>query len=177
MDLKGQILTENSKWNVDYITKEIGNDAETFRLLWSFLNTQAPPLSTRSAWVLESLSQKYPNLIEPYLKEIIERLPAVNNDTIKRHLVKILSFSILPEEYLGKLFDICLGFIESTKETVAVKVHSMQILYNISELEPELKPELIAIIENQSEKSSSGFKARGIMLLDKLIKETGSNEY
>jgi len=172
MDLKEQLLTENSKWNATYIANEVGDNVEQFTLLWNYIKNEAPPLSTRSAWAFENVCKRYPDLLNNYIDEIIKMLPEIKNDAIKRHMLKILSFSDLPENRLGKLFDSCLIYIEDPEEPVAVKVHSLQILYNISEIEKELKPELIAIIKNQSQKSSSGFKARGALLLEKLDRET-----
>ena len=48
----------------------------------------------------------------------------------------------------------------------------MQIIYNYVEIEPALAPELIAIIENQFEDSTPGFKNRGEKLLKKLLSFT-----
>ena len=58
------------------------------------------------------------------------------------------------------------------KEALAIKVHSMQIMYNISETEKDLKPELASIIEYQYDLNSVGFKSRADKLLKKLYKQT-----
>jgi len=48
----------------------------------------------------------------------------------------------------------------------------MQVLYNISEKEPELKPEILALIENEMENHfSAGILSRGGKLADKLRKQ------
>ncbi len=171
MDLRAQILTENSKWNTDFIANEVGDDVKQVKILWNYIKNEDPPLSTRSAWVIENIFLSYREVLNLFIDEIIELLTDLKNSTIKRHLLKILSFSDLPDSQLGTLFNTCLNWIESPEEAVAIKVHSLQILYNISELEPGLKPELMEVIQNQMERESSGFKARGSRLIDKLRKE------
>ena len=52
----------------------------------------------------------------------------------------------------------------------------MQILFNISEREPELKHELIQLIEHEIEyHSSAGIKSRGSKLLRKLYRQQGTD--
>jgi len=51
----------------------------------------------------------------------------------------------------------------------------MQILYNISEKEPELKPELIDVIENEMElHPTPGILSRGKKILKKLHEQRKS---
>jgi hypothetical protein len=50
----------------------------------------------------------------------------------------------------------------------------MQVLYGISENEPDFKPELIQIIEQEMEyRPTPGIISRGSKLLKKLRKQTG----
>ena len=44
----------------------------------------------------------------------------------------------------------------------------MQILAEIAETEPDLKPELISVIEEQIPRGSAGIKAQGKKILKKL---------
>ena len=53
---------------------------------------------------------------------------------------------------------------------VAVKVHAMMIVYNHVLLYPELKDELITVIEDQGPNNSVGFKTRGRQIIKKLEK-------
>ena len=175
MEIKDQILAENSKWNTDYVTQAIGDDRDKFMLVWHYVKNESPPLSTRAAWILENSCKRHPHFASTLLDQLIEILPEIKNHTIKRHLLKILSFSDLHEANLGRLFNDCLKLLESPKETVAAKAYSMQILFNISEIEPELKPELTIILETQMMESSSGIKARTKILLDKLNKQILNN--
>ena len=60
----------------------------------------------------------------------------------------------------------------SAKEPIANRVHAMQILYNISDEEPELKPELLEIIQHEIEyHPTPGIRSRGTKLAKKLQKQ------
>ena len=51
----------------------------------------------------------------------------------------------------------------------------MDILYALSNIEPELKKELALIIKRQMPYSPPAFQARGSKILKKLYKEIGDN--
>lgn len=177
MDIKEQLMTENSKSNAEYIANSIGNNREKYNSLWEIVKSESVTLSTRAAWVFEIISIKHSDIFESIISEVIYLLSKIKNRSVRRHLLKILSYKNIPAADLGNLFDCCLNWVESPSEPVAVKVHCLQILYNISEIENDLKPELIAIISNQMERESSGFKARGQMLLEKLNNEQSFISY
>ena len=90
----------------------------------------------------------------------------------KRHLLKLISMNTIPSEHHGFLIDYCLDMLTTGKEPPAVRVHAMQNLYNISETEPELKPEILAIIEHEMEfHATAGIIARGSRLTKNLRKQ------
>lgn len=51
-------------------------------------------------------------------------------------------------------------------EPIAVKVFAMTVLSTICKYEPELKNELILVLEDQLENTSSGFKSKAIKVLN-----------
>ena len=106
---------------------------------------------------------------------MIDFLKISKYDNQKRHFTKILStrnLNELDEDHLGILIDRCFTWLEDPIYPTAVKMFSMQIIYNYIEAEPDLAPELIAIIENQYAESSPGFKNRGDKILKKLYRLT-----
>jgi hypothetical protein len=66
----------------------------------------------------------------------------------------------LPEKHHGEIMDMCFAFLESPKESLAVKVFSMSVLGNLAKYYPEIKTELKLIIEDQLPHQSAGFKSR-----------------
>ena len=76
----------------------------------------------------------------------------------------------IPKEKQGEMLILCNDYIFSEKVPTAVKVHCLQIFYNITDEESDLKPELIQIIEDSYEFNSAGYKSRASKLMKLLRK-------
>ena len=172
MDFESQLAVEISKRNTDFVTSAINGCEDKFKKIWKIMFTGKTLISHRASWVVSTCFDRWPYLVQPYLPHIIDYIPHAPHTGIKRSLLRILAQSSIPELKMGKLLNICFEYLEIDMP-VAVKVHAMQIIYNISENEPDIKPELITIIEDQLPRNSIGFQNRGTKLLKKLYKETG----
>ena len=76
----------------------------------------------------------------------------------------------IPEKDQGVLIDLCFSYLVSEQYPVAVKAHAMQIIYQHVLLYPELKDELIAVLQDQELNNSVGFKSRGQRLIKQMEK-------
>jgi hypothetical protein len=90
------------------------------------------------------------------------------NDAVKRNTLRVLRYVEIPEDLMGIAADICFKYLLSGKEPVAVKVHAMDVLFNITRKFPELKEELKLAIEDQMPFGSAGFRSRGGKILKSL---------
>jgi hypothetical protein len=163
---------DSSRLNADIVVDKIMEDPDRLEEVWKLTTKDAYPLSMRAARVIWLLAKKQPQMIEPYIPEMVQRLKVLKTTGVKRNFINILSVLPIPVKYTGILFEMCLGWIDATNESIAVKANAMSILYTISNTEPELKPELIAILESLIPSESSGIEARADKLLAKLYKET-----
>jgi len=173
MNFREQLLAELSKTNTVYMASVIGTDEALFKEMFELIITNEEYVSGRAAWVIEHVWLDYPYMIEPYINDMIDFLPQSKYDNQKRHFTKILStrdLRDLDEERLGILIDRCFTWLEDPVYPTAVKMFSMQIIYNYVQIEPIIATELIAIIENQFNDGTPGFKNRGEKLLRKLYK-------
>jgi hypothetical protein len=68
------------------------------------------------------------------------------------------------------LIDLCFGYLSSEIIPVAVKAHAMQIIYNHVLLYPELKDELVTILEDQIDNNTVGFLSRARRLIKQMEK-------
>jgi len=167
---KEQLLELLDSWeNLALIIRDFGDDATHFSLLMEIALHSGEHKSWRAAWLADKIHDKFPELILPYLEEMIKSLKELNNTGKKRQFLKLISLHPTPDAYDGFLTGYCLDTLMSGKEPPAVRVYAMQILYNISEKEPELKPELIDVIENEMElHPTPGSITRGKKILKKL---------
>ena len=145
--------------------KSVIADENLFNLLFQLVFSNDQRLSWRSCWIIDTASEEFPALLEGKLSEIIDGLLATKSGSLKRHFTRILCRYTIPEEYLGAIANRCFDLL-SPSEPVAVRVYAMQLLFNIAQQEPDLKGELISVIERLMEEGgSAGFINRSRKLL------------
>lgn len=166
MDIKEELLKEHSKAQTKKISEYIGDHSDRFaELVLLFLHDEWL-VTQRAAWVMSHCAENYPSLIQPHLMDMVEHLKSKKlHDAVIRNSVKIFSQIELPENVQGHLLQICFDYLLSTKIPVAIQVHSMQIIYNISQDEPDLLNELKMVIEERLPYGTAGFKSRGKKIL------------
>lgn len=170
---KEELLDLIDSWeNFELIVIKISEEPQYLKQLFEIILFSNNPKRWRAAWIADKVNDKHPELIVPFIQKIITSLGPKIDSSSKRHLLKLISLHTIPEEHYTALLDYCLDCMVSNKEPVAIRVHAMQILYNISEAVPEFKPELLAIIQHEAEiHSSPGFKARGKKLSQQLHRQ------
>jgi hypothetical protein len=173
-NLTDLLMVENSRRNTDLIADLVFKKPELFDELVSIYLRNEEPVSRRAVWVVDTVAEKCPELLNSYLETIVEDLPRFEHDGLKRGSLRMLSRSPLPQNQLGELMNICFDWLVSQKESVAVKIYAMEILYRISQVEPDMKKELADSIELRIGEGTPGFKNRGLKTLKKLYKEMSS---
>ncbi len=155
--------------NIEILSRQLSRNEADFSVLMAVALTNSEQRSWRAAYLADKIHDLAPELLVPYLPVIIEKLKTENNASKKRHWLKLISMNRVDKPYFAFLFDYCIGIFTSGKEAVAVRVHAMQILFNISESEPDLKPEIVEIIEQEIEHHpTAGIRSRGTKLVKKL---------
>lgn len=142
-----------------------------FIKLYEYSHSPDKRLAFRASWTLSKVCDKFPELIYPYLSKIVESLNKIDNESTLRSFLRIISLSNLGKinsRQHGMLADYCFSSLKSGFSAIAVKVYSMDILYRLSLIYPELANELSASIRILMEDGSAGITARGSMILKKL---------
>jgi len=148
-DIEKEIGALPLKLQVIAIAEAIGPDSNSFRLLWQIVKEDKGQLSWRAAWVVENIFSYYPWQLDGYLSEMMELLDTTRNQSIRRHLLKIFSMmETLPEEYLGRLVNICFNALQQATNPPAVKAHSMNLLFSISLREPDMREEVLMVLRD-----------------------------
>jgi hypothetical protein len=170
MDIRKQLLEEHSKENSLKIVNYINDDEGRFETLFSLFLSDEYRVSQRAAMVLSACFDKNPYWFNKHLPTLIQNLDMNNlHVAVKRNTVRILQFVEIPEDQQVALFDHCINYLADAKEPIAVKAFSMQILYNICKEHPQLKTEVIPLLEDVLERNeSAGIQSRGRKILKKL---------
>lgn len=173
MQLKELFANETSRSNTDFVKELIYQKPELYEELFELVIRNEEPYSRRAIWVFDACDEEYPGVAKPFLPHLIDKFDHFNHDGMKRHTLRILSRHQIPEDKEVKVIDFCFDMLRLF-EAAAIKVHAMQILYNISQKEPDLKPELYTAIELAMQEGTTGVKNRGAKMLKKLAKEIQS---
>ncbi|HEX2921754.1 MAG TPA: (deoxy)nucleoside triphosphate pyrophosphohydrolase [Bacteroidales bacterium] len=130
-------------------------------------------LASHSSWILSKAYEKNPDLIDSDLNSIIESLPSVHNESVMRSLLKIYSLSDpakLNSKSQGLLADICFKHLNSGLSSIGVKAYSMEILYNLTLIYPDLSTELALSLRNVADVDSAGIQSKVRSILKRLDK-------
>lgn len=161
-DLKDLLLYDLSKRHTNDLARLAGKDSRILEALWKYALSDEEPLNWRSAWVIKGIHEIDQELIEPLLKDMVSALPGLKKEGVKREFLRmIMEYPLPDDELLGVLLDICFRWLAEPAEPIAVKVHCMTILFEISKIIPEIKQELITTIEVAMAEGSAGVVNRG----------------
>lgn len=176
-------LTENElsaliqSWdNLALVLGNISNHPEYLPALINIAFDESDDRNWRAAWMVDKINDNHPELVSHYLPAMTDFVLTTQNAGKKRHLLKLISLHPLPEDKMAILLNYCIDVFTSASEPVAVRVHAMQILFNIALKEPDFAGELTELIEHEIEfHGSAGITSRGRRLLKKLGHPTNAH--
>lgn len=176
MDILHELITDRSKDNIVRIATYIGNDQARFKTLIDLFLHGEWRVNQRAIWVMTYCVEKHPTLVMPYLRIMLDKLAQPNiHNAIKRNTVKMFAEIEIPGDLQGAVLDCCFSYLIDMQEAIAVKVFSMQVVFNLSKHEPDLLRELAMVIEDQMPYGSAGFKSRGRRILREIQKTLNVN--
>jgi hypothetical protein len=80
---------------------------------------------------------------------------------VKRNVMGVLQGTPIPERLHGPVMNYCFDFLQDPEETIAVKSFCMAILGQLAQSYPEIKNEVILVIEDLLEQgASAGIRSR-----------------
>ena len=171
MDLAIELSRRPDKNRVVEITAHIGNSTTRFAELITCILKGDDSVSKYGSWLLSHCIQQNPQLVQPHLGALISNLerPALN-DSVVRSTVKALAEVDIPADLQGHALQHCFDYLLDPKVAVAIHVHAMQTIFNISKNEPDLLRELQMVIEENMPHGTAAYKARGRRILEKIKK-------
>ena len=169
-------MTENEvrlliqSWeNIALLVRYIADYPEHLDIIMTKVLDDSQPENWRAAWMVDKIHERHPELIQSYLQAMTDFVLTTQNAGKKRHLLKLISLNEIKDKNMASLLNYCIEVFTNAAEPVAVRVHAMQILFNIAQKEPDFSGELIELIENEIElHGSAGLFSRGRKLLKKL---------
>jgi 8-oxo-dGTP diphosphatase len=170
-EVKSMITGTMGAKEIEWIAASAIDNPAIFRKLLGYSFSSDKRLGFHSSWALTKVCDKYPESVYPYLHEIVVSLAKLDNESAERSFLRILSLTDMERvssDDQGILVDHCFSALKSGFTAIAIKAYSMEILYKLALIYPELANELSATIHMLQGEGSAGIIARGIMVLKKI---------
>jgi|SRR5690242_323199 len=174
MNIKEELLKEKiqTKTKALAIAEFACSSPKNFKELMKYFLAKEYRLAQRAAWSVSWATRKKPELIKPYIKDLVVQLGRTDvHRAVIRNSVRILEAIEIPQELHGDVMNACFTFIGKPATPVAIKAFSLTTLFNLSKLYPAIKNELKLIIESNLENETAAFKSRGKKILQAFSKK------
>lgn len=164
-----EILTKNSKELANYVIQSILEDPSKMEDLMECFFDENLRICHYAAMPAGMIADHNPELIIPYLERMLINLETPHHDAVIRNTFRTLQNLDIPEELEGLAFEKAFEFLADPQNAIAIRVFAMTVCGNIAKKYPELKHELVAVIEEQLPYGSAGFINRGNKVLKSLL--------
>jgi len=169
--LKDMLMEKGGYFAVDIIAETIIDKPEVLQLMIQYSLSDDSRLAFRASYCLVKAEEKLPGIAESYYGTFARMLQDLENESVIRAFLKILNtydYKNLDEAHHGYIADNCFRYLHAGKYAPAIIAYSMDALYKLCQIYPELTHELRSTILNIMEEGSAGVKARGQHVLKML---------
>jgi hypothetical protein len=155
----------------DLAVKAIENEPGSFREVLDLCFIGKYPMSMRAARVVQLYCEKHPETIYPFLDEAVEKTIHSQISGVRRNFLKIFDEFIDLEKIgdPGPLLNTCFEWLLDARQTPAVKIHAMGVIYKLGLKEPAIHRELAASIEIIMDESEISLRTCGRKMMKKLV--------
>jgi len=170
-DLRSMVENMMGMQEAEWIAESAIGNSEILKKLLEYSFSDDRKLAFRASWTLTKVFDKYPGIISSDMPVMIDALDKLDNESVQRSFLRIISLSDINKisaRQHGILADHCFELLKSGFSAIAVKAYSMEIIYKLAMIYPELANELSATISMLQGEGSAGILARGHIILKKL---------
>lgn len=170
-----ELLVDSSRVLADIVVDRVGEDTGLLDQLYRIALKENGQVSMRAARAFDLADEARPGFAQNYLNDITVRIPGLKHVSVKRCFMRTLSRYQLTEdeELLGIFYDHCFRLMTSQTAPVAVRYYAMYFAYQTCLREPDLKYELIPMLEEVIRNDSPGMKVRAGDFLKDITRKLG----
>jgi len=170
-ELQEMINSMMSMQEAEWVAASALENPAIFTKLLEYSCGEDSKLAFRASWTLTKVGDRYQEIFDPYLNQLVDLVPSIENEGVVRCFLRILSLAgmeKLDEKHQGLLADYCFAALNSGESAIAIKVYSMEIIYNLSVIYPQLANELAISVRILMEDGSAAIVSRGNTILKKI---------
>ena len=125
-------------------------------------------ISTRFSWLLSNIGIYHKPTLTSILPILLEQKKEVKAFKLDYNLIKYWNICGIPKPQEGVALNILFNHLISPKTLVSIKSQILPLLYQLSSIYPEIKPELILCLEEEKTKHTPSFHKKVVKFLEKL---------
>ncbi|MEI8204775.1 MAG: hypothetical protein WCH34_17280 [Bacteroidota bacterium] len=167
-------LSDSSRVVADMAVHHVGDNKKMFSDLLELCFEKPYPFNMRASRVVQIYCSNKPEMILPYLEELIPMVLKSDNSGVKRNFLKIFYENVpldkLPHQAM--LLNACFEWLASEKEPIALRYYALKLLYRFGEKEKDIMHEVKLIMDNLDLKSLKGLQS----YWKKILKQSGEKK-
>lgn len=154
-------MAEHSKKQMQAIVDFIGDNQQKFDDLITVFLTGEYRIIQRASWPLSNCAELHPPLINKHYKTLIAQMKNPQlHPAVRRNVLRIFETATIPKKYHGNIMNECFTYLENPNEAIAVHAYALGILKKLSKIYPEIKQELVLLIEARLPNATPAFTSR-----------------
>ncbi len=173
MSLKAQILGVKRKNDAQQIAHQIVQGIYPIEDLMALFFAEDWVICQKASWPLTMVADQDPQLLLPYVPQMIEHLDRAHHDAVIRNTIRTWQVMNLPQDLEGPIYDKCFEYFADPQYAVAIRVFAMTVCANIAMRHPSLAQEIIPIIEDNWDHGTAAWRSRGKKELKRLASLLG----
>jgi hypothetical protein len=136
------------------------HDQQNFDELFNFMNHSERKIVMRAADAIEKITIRHPEFLMPHKSQFLVILKRAGNKELKWHIAQIIPRLGLSLTELDEVWEILSQWAEDAKESIIVRVNSLQGLHELSLQYPETRTKFEQTAQNLKKEGSPAIRAR-----------------
>lgn len=154
--------TQRMAWAKRIIEEQIGIE-QLFGLLY-----EDKKVTMRFSWLLSDIGILNAQSLKVVLPQLFAVRDKVNYADFQYSFAKYWNYVGVPEENKGEVIDLLFRWVEDPTVSVHIKTNAVTVLSRLVKEYPDLKNELVIVLEYQLDKNLVSFKSLAQKLLTEL---------
>lgn len=144
----------------------MGHDPGRFAsLVQAFVNGPYR-VTQHAAGPISHVVQTYPQLLAPHYCTILRKAQEAGaHPAVRRNVMRLLQFVAIPPKHQPAVMNLAFALFTNRAEPIAVRVFAMTVLADLAKRYPELKNELIPLLEDEAPVGTPAFRSRALKIL------------
>jgi hypothetical protein len=158
MDIREKVLEiRTSRDKQAFVTYFVEDEQQRTALFQLIKDLEPYPYKEYASWILVHLCKSKRIDHQQYYNELVDILFKTEDQSVLRSIVCCLDQMKITDYRESDLIDQLIAFIQNFENKVALQVYSMRVLAQFCKKYPELKPEIIEIIELNREGKTAAY--------------------